>query len=162
VQGDYGVDVLAGATVVEVMTRDVETLTEHSTMDEARARLERGPHGSYPIVDDTGRCVGIVAREDLLTRDHGPTTTLADVTSTDVVTVSPDDTLLDALTLILDEEVGHLPVVDDGRLVGLVTRTDILHARTRQLQLERRQPGVRFASFAPRRRRAATPRPKAS
>lgn len=162
VQASYGIDALAGATVAEVMARDVETLTEHSTMAEARARIERGPHGSYPIVDDAGRCVGIVAREDLLTRVHGPTTTLEEVSSSDVVTVRPDDTVLDALKLILDEEVGHLPVVDDEKLVGLVTRTDVLRARTRQLQLEHRQPGIRFNGFSPRRRRALTPRSKAS
>jgi len=46
-----------------------------------------------------------------------------------VVTVSPQDSAAEALHRMLDEDVEHLPVVDDGRLVGICTRTDVLKAR---------------------------------
>jgi H+/Cl- antiporter ClcA/CBS domain-containing protein len=149
VQGDYGIDALAGATVGEIMTSTVETLHPDTSAAEARERLEQGAHGAYPVVDDHGRCVGIIAREDLLTRLAVADSTVADLATAPVVTVTTRDTVLDALTRILDEEVGHLPVVDHDRLVGLVTRTDILRARSRQLDLEHRQPGLRLRRPSP-------------
>jgi CBS domain-containing protein len=131
------------------MTSTVETLHPDTSAAEARERLEQGAHGAYPVVDDHGRCVGIIAREDLLTRLAVADSTVADLATAPVVTVTTRDTVLDALTRILDEEVGHLPVVDHDRLVGLVTRTDILRARSRQLDLEHRQPGLRLRRPSP-------------
>jgi CBS domain-containing protein len=56
---------------------------------------------------------------------------------------SQPDTLSDALELMLEEEVEHLPVLDDGKLVGIFTRTDIVRARDAQRVHERTQPGWR-------------------
>jgi CIC family chloride channel protein len=151
VGGDYAVDVLATTSVAEVMTTEVETLGADATVRDAVQRLTKGHHGAFPVVDSDGQCVGIVAREDLLTADpeaDGPVDTVA---SSDLVTVSPSDTLLVALELIFAADVGHLPVLDDRRLVGMLTRTDILRARSRQLDLERPQPGLRAAMVAQRR-----------
>lgn len=64
--------------------------------------------------------------------------------SLDVVSVTPEDTVFRALQLLLEEEVEHLPVISTGRLVGICTRTDVLRARRRQLENERREPGWRF------------------
>ncbi|WP_426574601.1 chloride channel protein [Aquihabitans sp. McL0605] len=153
VQGDYGIDALEGSTVREIMTTEVETLDQRATVAEARELLAHGPHGAYPIVDGDGRCVGIVAREDFLEDTADEVAPISEVASTNVVTVSADDTVLDALSRILDEGIGHLPVVDGDRLIGLVTRTDVLRARSHQRELEHRQPGLRIR---PRARSAAT------
>ncbi|MEO5723221.1 MAG: CBS domain-containing protein, partial [Ilumatobacteraceae bacterium] len=144
VQGDYAIDALAGTSVREVMTEDVQTISEAATVADARLLLDEGHHSAFPVVDGSGRCVAIVAREDLLVEDHDPDAPVATIASRDVIEVSPDDTVLEALEVILREEVGHLPVVDGGRLVGLLTRTDVLRARSRQLELEKRQPGFRL------------------
>lgn len=143
VQGDYTVDALAGTSVREVMTADVARLAADATVADARAVLLAGPHGAYPVVDGDGRCVGIVAREDLLVEEDDPTAPVSSIASGDVFTIGPDDTVLEALEMILQEGVGHLPVIADGRLIGLMTRTDVLRARSRQFELERRQPGLR-------------------
>lgn len=65
------------------------------------------------------------------------------VASRDVVSVAPDDTVFTALERLLAEEVEHLPVLEGGRLAGICTRTDVLRARRRQFEMERRQPGWR-------------------
>lgn len=58
------------------------------------------------------------------------------------MTVAPDDTLLTALERIIDEEVEHLPVLDDQQhVVGMCTRTDILRARSRHIAAEQSQEG---------------------
>mgnify|MGYP003466146875 CR=1 FL=1 len=53
-------------------------------------------------------------------------TSVAELMTTDVVTVGPDETLGEAARLMLEREVGSLPVVADGRLVGILTETDML------------------------------------
>ncbi|HEX2193279.1 MAG TPA: CBS domain-containing protein [Acidimicrobiales bacterium] len=70
---------------------------------------------------------------------------LALLGSRDVVTVGPRDTALDALHVMIDEEVEHVPVVEGGRLVGICTRTDLLKVRRSERETERhssRRPGL--------------------
>ncbi len=98
----------------------------------------------YPIVDAEGRLEGMVSRADAMQEGAEPADPIGSITRDHVVTVSPDDTLLDALNIMLQEEVDHLPVIDRSEhLVGICTRTDVLRARARQLELEQRQPGWR-------------------
>ena len=97
---------------------------------------------AYPLVDENQRCVGIVSRQDLLGPTATPDTPLSQIGSADVVTVTPDDTLLTALERIIDEEVEHLPVLDAAQhIVGMCTRTDILRARSRHRSSEESQAG---------------------
>ncbi|MGZ4124224.1 MAG: chloride channel protein [Actinomycetota bacterium] len=148
VHTDYEVDVLRTTSVRDVMTTDVQSLAPDVTVEEARRRFIGGGHGAYPIVGRDGSLLGIVSRGDLLraadARDG--VRPLREVASPDVVTVAPDDDLLTALRSMLDEEVEHLPVIADGRVVGICTRTDILAARRRQFEHERPQFGWRRAA----------------
>lgn len=151
VPSDYSPDVLQETRVGEVMSSDVKCLPPTATVGLARRRMQQG-HGAYPIVDEDGCCVGIVTRGDLMefaADDRLPVTTVA---SRDVVTVAADDALVRALELMLEEKVDHLPVVREGRLVGICTRTDILRARGHRLEHDRVQPGWR-----PRRREPRKP-----
>ena len=59
----------------------------------------------------------------------------------DVIGVAATDTVLTALQRMLDESVDHLPVLDDDRLVGICTRTDVLRSRQRALAADRPEPG---------------------
>jgi H+/Cl- antiporter ClcA/CBS domain-containing protein len=142
VRGDYEVDVLHTTLVRDVMTREVITVTPETTIGELRQLFESTGHGAFPIAVD-GRCGGIVARGDLLrapaAADHDAVTTIA---SEDVVTVTPDLPVLSAVQRMVEEGVEHLPVLDGDRLAGICTRTDVLHARRRQFELERAQPGL--------------------
>jgi len=141
VESDYAVDVLAAMSVRDVMTRAVETLDHRATLGEARRRLEGARHGAYPIVDDDGRCLAIIAREDVLQSTGREDDPALESASTDVVTVAPDDSVLTASRVLIGAGIGHLPVVDHDRLVGICTRTDVLQARQRRFEDEARQPG---------------------
>jgi H+/Cl- antiporter ClcA/predicted transcriptional regulator len=139
---DYAPDYLQATAVGAAMTSDVAVLGANDTVGDARARVDGSPHSAYPLVDADRRCVGIVSRTDLLAPDATPDASLSRVASLEVVSISPDDTLLTALERIVDEEVEHLPVLDDdGRIVGMCTRTDILRARGRHLSADQLQPG---------------------
>jgi CIC family chloride channel protein len=134
-------DVLRNTPVRQVMSRPATTIRADTTIGDARVRIEAGTHSAYPLVDGDERCVGIVTRGDLLgarTDDHEPVT---DVASRDVVTVTPDDSMLTVLERMVEEAVDHLPVVSGERLVGVCTRTDVLRARGRHLDHERAQHG---------------------
>jgi CBS domain-containing protein len=154
VHSDYAIDPFRTVPIAEIMTRRVETLPGTATVGDARLRLRTGRHSAYPIVDGDGRCMGIVARGDLLgdsTDDDGP---ILEHATTDVITVAPDDLAVTALHRMIDQAVDHLPVIDGGRLVGDCTRTDLMAVRARQLDLERHQPG-----WQPPRPRRARRRP---
>ena len=144
VSTEYEVDVLRTTLVADVMSRQVDTLPGDATVGDARRKLESGRHGAYPLVDGGGHCVGIVTRGDLLSRPAGDAEPLTAVASQDVVSVTPEDTVFRALQRMLEEEVEHLPVIAGGKLAGICTRTDVLRARRRQLESERREPGWRF------------------
>jgi len=148
----YEPDVLRSTVAAQVMTTEVETIGVGAGVGDTRRRLAEGRHSAYPLVDEEGRCVGIVTRGDLLEEvpDQEGVTAVA---SARVVTVSPDTTLLDVLARLLDEDIEHVPVVDgQGALVGICTRTDILRGRAANLEHERQQPGWherRARSFVP-------------
>jgi CIC family chloride channel protein len=138
---EFRPDAMATTRVREVMTTQVSTLPADAVIADALDKFVNGRHSSHPIVDGDGRCVGVVSRSDLLAIPEGDHTPLAEAFGGEVVTVRPGDTALAALHRMLDESVDHLPVVADGRLVGICTRTDVLRARHRLADAERRQPG---------------------
>ncbi|MDQ1446075.1 MAG: hypothetical protein QOI20_2539, partial [Acidimicrobiaceae bacterium] len=144
VPSDYHADVLRTTTVAAVMTADVETVGQDVSVGELARRFQGGGHGAYPVVDQSGRCVGMIARGDLL-RDGAWTdeSPVEDVASPDIVSVAPTDTVSDALERMLEEHIEHLPVMDGERLVGICTRTDIMRARRVQWAHEQPEPGWR-------------------
>ena len=135
---------LRSTAVGELMTTGVRSLPATATLAEGRRATVGEGHGAFPLVDEAGRCVGLISREDLLLEPPDEGTSLLDLAGRDLVSVTPRTSALDALHRILEETVGHLPVLDeDGALVGICTRTDILRARQRQLLHERPEPGWR-------------------
>lgn len=137
----YAVDPFSSARVDDIMTTTVVTLPSQATVGEVRERFGRGGHSAYPIVTADGSLTGIVTRGDVLRDEHHDDTPVLEVAARQVVTVRPDDRAQEALRIMVDEHVEHVPVVDgDGHLAGICTRTDLLKVRRRQLALERVQP----------------------
>ena len=142
VSRDYGPDLLSTAVVGDHMASPVITATDTMSVAEARVTVIDSSHHAFPIVDAGGRCVGIVSRGDLLGPEADAAAPVLEVASRDVVTVTPADTLLTVLELVLDEGIEHVPVVDtDRRVVGICTRTDILAVREHVRNAHRHQPG---------------------
>jgi CBS domain-containing protein len=138
------VDVLRSTRVSDVMSRDVVTIDAGSTVAAARTVLAEGPHSAYPLVTPDGALSGMVSRSDLLADGVDEAQPVDEIAATDVVAVPPTASVLDALDTIVRESVEHVPVVDDGCLVGICTRTDVLRARARKLNDERPAPSLRL------------------
>ncbi|HEU0132609.1 MAG TPA: chloride channel protein [Mycobacteriales bacterium] len=139
VSGEYHVDVLRVRRVADVMTRDVVTVPATAGLVAARDTLLASGHSALPVVDEAGACVGVLSRADLLVQGDEPAT-VGSVVGGPPVCVGPRDLVVEALERMLEEGVDHLPVVEDGRLAGICTRTDVLRARAEQLDLERPDP----------------------
>jgi CBS domain-containing membrane protein len=125
--------------VRDIMVREVRTLDRNDTLDMADdlMTMERIRH--IPVLDGS-RVVGVVSQRDLFRSalatalgygEKGRRTLMhtfraKDVMSEPAVSVGPDTSIRSAARLMLERRIGCLPVVEDGRLVGLVTETDIL------------------------------------
>jgi len=144
VPSDYHADILHTTMVRDVMTTNVETVHVATRIGDVATRFQSNGHGAYPVVDDDGHCVGVIARGDLLRDgDWSDDSPVSDAASLDLVSIGSADTVGDALDRILQEEVEHLPVIDDNRLVGVCTRTDIMRARRKQWEHEQTESGWR-------------------
>ncbi|MBM4295842.1 MAG: CBS domain-containing protein [Deltaproteobacteria bacterium] len=125
--------------VRDIMTKEVATLDINDELSLANDIMRLGRIRHLPVVDGT-RLAGIISERDLFrsslaqalgygtkaTRDIMKTLRIKDVMVAAVVTVLPDARLCDAVRLMLQKKIGCLPVVEDNRLVGLITETDIL------------------------------------
>ena len=116
-------------SVRDAMTEDPRSIGPSTSVVEA-ARLMRDEHiGSLPITDgDT--LVGMITDRDITTRVVAEaadlaTTSVGDVYSQDLISVEPDKDLEEALRLMARHQVRRLPVVEEGRLVGIVAQDDI-------------------------------------
>jgi CBS domain-containing protein len=143
---EYAVDPFQLMRVREVMVAEVETLPSALPIDEAVAFFT-GPtprHKSYPVVDVQGVAVGMAPRAEVLrwmTEGAHEGQTLGEVVSdAGMVRARPDELVGPLAERMVERDVGRVPVVDErGRLVGLVTRKDLLrvHARQKALESER-------------------------
>jgi len=125
--------------VRDCMSANPATVKSTDSLATAKTRMKAGGFRRLPVVDQ-GKLVGIVGAYDLrklLDRLDG--ISLHDIPvsaamTPDPVTVSSMDTLEHAVTVALDRQVGGLPVVDNGRLVGIITARDLWIAEPRPLR----------------------------
>jgi CBS domain-containing protein len=127
-----------GTKISEVMTTRPRAVEPQTSVREAARLMESEDVGSLPIVQDGARLVGVVTDRDIAVRVVGrgldaEETTVADIASPDVVTVTPDDDLDDALTLMARAQVRRLPVVvRDDELVGIVSQADVARSDAKE------------------------------
>jgi CBS domain-containing protein len=116
-------------SIREVMTKDPLTLSDDATLTEAAKSMRDEEIGDV-IVLSGGQVTGIVTDRDIVIRavadGHDPqSTTIGQVASRDLTTLSPDETVEDAIRLIRDNAVRRLPVVEGNRPVGIVSLGDL-------------------------------------
>jgi CBS domain-containing protein len=116
-------------SVRDAMTENPRSIGASASVVEAARLMREGDIGSLPITDDE-ELVGMITDRDIALRvvaeAADPTTTpVGDVYSQDLISVEPDKDLEEAVQLMARHQVRRLPVVENGRLVGIVAQADV-------------------------------------
>jgi len=138
----------------DVMVKDVITVKPDSSVDEAIKLLIEHDFSALPVVDDTGHVVGVISESDLMRRPEigtekhrqwwmeaiTPAATLAhefakahgqrvhEVMSKHVVSASEDTPLGEIATLLERKRIKRIPILRDGKLAGMVSRSNLIQA----------------------------------
>jgi CBS domain-containing protein len=136
-----------GTTVRDVMTTKVVALRRDAGYKEIVAALRRCRVSAFPVLDSANRVIGVVSEADLLLKETHPDqpteadmqagqlpeifraagVTALELMTTPAITIGPDAPLAEAASLMRERRVKRLPVVEpSGRLVGIVSRADVL------------------------------------
>ena len=125
--------------VREIMSPDPVVLTVDDELSLAHDIMSLGRIRHLPVVEGS-KLVGIISQRDLFraslasvlgddydkNREHLKSIKIKEIMVKNVISVSPDMSLQEAGRIMLKEKIGCLPVVEDGKLVGLITETDLL------------------------------------
>ena len=120
--------------IAEVMSDRPRAVTPQTSVRDAARLMEEEDVGSLPVVDQGARLVGILTDRDIAVRVVGrgsdpEETSVGDVASSDVVALTPEHDLDDALTLMAREQVRRLPIVaNENELVGMLAQADVARA----------------------------------
>jgi len=109
--------------VEDVMTTKVITVTEHSTKQQAARLLAQHRISGLPVVNADNVVVGVVTEYDVISIEGQ---TVGEIMTRGVISVTPDTDLEEVGQLLVHERIKRLPVLDQGRLVGIVSRADLV------------------------------------
>ncbi len=149
--------VIAMMTVLDVMTHAVVWVRPTTPLKGVAETLIDNGISGVPVVDDQGAVLGVVSEADLLVKEQGAeaihsrhlarvrgesketreqrakveAVTAAQAMTAPAITISSDRPILEAASTMTTRHVNRLPVVDDGRLVGIVSRADLVRAYVR-------------------------------
>ncbi len=135
-----------------IMSTDLITLSPGATLAEARELMHKNQIHHLPIVDDGGELIGLVTLTNVLaatdsflredqSRIHASEIGIKDVMVTDVATVDREAGLRSAALFLEKHRIGCLPVMDDGKMCGIITDTDFVAVAINLLeQLEAAEP----------------------
>ena len=115
-------------TARELMSSPVRTIRPDTTISEAQRILLRYGHSGLSVVDEKDQLVGVVSRRDIdLALHHGfGHAPVKGYMTKNLKTITPQTSLPEIESLMVTYDIGRLPVLEDGQLVGIVTRTDVL------------------------------------
>ena len=147
--------------VKDRMSHPVITVHPEMPIQDALNRMREEHVRRFPVVDERGRLVGIVAEKDLLHAAPSDATSLSmwevnyllskvtveKVMTRAVVTIAEDIPLEEAARVMADNKIGGLPVLREGKIVGIITETDLFKIFLEMLAA--REPGVRISALIP-------------
>jgi acetoin utilization protein AcuB len=121
--------------VADRMTANPVAISSTDTLATARGLMDRGKFRALPVLEN-GRLIGIVTDRDLRKHEglagkavgYLEGTKVTDAMTPDPMTVPPESLAVDAARLLVERKIGGLPVMDKGKLVGIVTTSDLLRA----------------------------------
>ncbi|PSB04410.1 CBS domain-containing protein, partial [Merismopedia glauca] len=132
-------------TAADIMERQVETLSSQITINETIQTFAKSHHRGFPVVTD-GKLVGIISQSDLAQaaeqRIDGDLL-LSQMMTQKLITVNPTDSLTHVLHCLKHYQIGRLPVTEGRKLVGIITRADIIRAQSDRVTGESKPLGAK-------------------
>lgn len=142
-------------TAKDIMTGEVVTVTQNTSIKDLSGLFIKHEVNGFPVVDDDGQLIGIVTEKNLIEQNrnlHIPTvislfdaviylesgkkfeeemkrlsaTLVNDIFTPNAVTVSPDTSVPDIATLMAEKSVHSIPVVEDGKILGIIGKLDVI------------------------------------
>lgn len=147
---EYVPDFLNQVIVRTACTKAVVALKADDTLTQVREWLGTGApgagHQGFPVLDEAGLLLGVVTRRDLDAKSAEPTGKMRDLLRRPPIVVYDDCSLREAADHMVNHDIGRLPVIsreDPSRLVGILTRSDLLSAHRRRLdETHRAEPSI--------------------
>lgn len=128
-------------TILRNKGKSVVTIHPDATVERAVAVLRLRGIGALVVSDDGENVVGILSERDIveaMARHGGEllAVSVSEVMTCPVVTCEPDDSVADLMAEMTNRRIRHFPVVDDGRLVGIVSIGDLVKSRLDEIEYE--------------------------
>ena len=115
----------------EIMTCKVSTIHPEASVQEVAHLLSSERISGAPVVNAEGMIIGVVTEADIIGKADREGLCAADIMSREVIAVKEDTPVYEIATLLAQRKIKRVPVVRDGRLVGIVSRADIVDAVAR-------------------------------
>ena len=132
-------DFMSMLTANDVMQSRVETLPSNLPLPEVVKAMSRSHHRGFPVVDD-GKLVGIVTQSDIPSDStQNSSGLLKEIMTPQPISVCLETSLSDVLYLLNRYQLSRLPVTEGYKLLGIITRSDIIKAEVKQLNCDRQQ-----------------------
>ena len=112
----------------DIMTRKVATIRPEASAQEAAQLLDEKRISGAPVVDADSKIIGIITEADIISKVNRDGLRVADIMSHDVIAISEETPVSEIAALLTERKIKRVPVVCDGKLVGIVSRADIVHA----------------------------------
>lgn len=122
---DVGILLDSRMDVKHLMSRKLSTIGPRATAGEVRQRMAKEKIRHLLVCEKSGKLVGVISDRDLRNRDAS---TASDLMTADPLSIAPDSPVSPAITLLIQRRISCLPVVDNERLVGVLTTTDLMMA----------------------------------
>jgi CBS domain-containing membrane protein len=137
---------MEGLRVRDLMTADVTTLKRNDNLTLADDIMRLGRIRHLPVLDENGQLAGLLTQRDLFRgalaqalgygeraqRQLMGTLVVKEVMTSEVITTTPDTPLADAARVLMERKIGCLPVVEEGRLIGIITEGDFVALAARK------------------------------
>ena len=112
----------------DIMTRKVCTISPEASVQEVAQLLYQERISGVPVVDTDGRIIGIVTEADIISKASREGLRVADIMSHEIIAVTEDTPINEIALLLSERKIKRVPVVSEDKLVGIVSRADIVHA----------------------------------
>lgn len=112
----------------DIMTRKVITIRPEASAQEAAQLLDQNRISGLPVVDEHEKIIGIVTEADIISKVDREGLLVGDIMSREIIAVGEETPVDEIAALLTERRIKRVPVVSDGKLVGIVSRADIVHA----------------------------------